>query len=249
MACTSHIKMLYNNLRNIFRAVFSVKAIMILRLMFGFYAEIFSSKILNKIALIYCFTCIIGILLWLLREHIFVQKFNLFFIPVLLQFIITKTISLYTKDESFRKFCNNMNTIDRMIGLKSCFKIKVTNLLMMFCLVWAFLIEGFIWVYYCRNMLFIFSIRYWIVKTVILNNHLYQATTIVTYELLWFRIKHITETLNRKCSKENLSNADKIYALKKFVHHYKNILDSFSITNRTSNIVVRFIFNFLQLFI
>lgn len=231
------LKMLYTYFKNIFSAICSLRAISILRLTFGYYSDIFSSTTSRQLAIVYCLVYYFVTTASLLSSLYLDQQMIYYNIPTVLHFITAMIISIYTKDKSFLKFCDHMNIIDRMIGLKNGFNLKITNLLVFKSLL-TVTVENIIWSQYLPYISFLYIIKHWAMIFVLITNHLSHTTTIVTFELFWSRIKYINQYLNSKVLNKNISNNEKIYMLKKFLHQYKLILDNFNVNNRALKVTV-----------
>ena len=220
-----------------YRKLFSINAILWLRLFFGYYNEIVSSKLLRFLLRSYCaFYGLFSIIV--MMYYLYINPNDFFFIftiQMALHFFINLLISSYTKDESFHKFHSEIKIVDNMLGVKSdFFNITISTRIFIFSFIGKIIAE---FVCFFKDISF-FNTRHMIVICMLVTNHLSLSTGIMLFELMYARLNFIVRNIKIKFEDKRIVTNKKSYMLKKFLHIYKILLDNFSRNNNSLNIVV-----------
>lgn len=231
--------MFYKYTRIFYDTLFSIKAILWLRLCFGYYSEIVSSRLLRVLTRSYCaFYGLFSMSLMTYFLYISPNDFlSIFSFQMFAHFFINLFISFYTKDVAFQKFHAEILIIDKMLGVKSnFFNIKISTRILLLSFIGKIVSE---FICFFRDISF-FNTRHMLVVGMLLTNHLSLSTGIMLFELMYTRLNFIVKNIKINFENKRIPAKNKCLMLQKFLNMYKILLDNFSRNNNSLNVVVSF---------
>lgn len=217
-------KMFWIYFKKLRRKVLHLKYMMLIRLIFGYYSDIFSTKIYNYVARLYCLSYFLISLISAI-VHLFSSppltsmQFNILLTS---QFLLNMSVSLCINVDTFFLFCSNIAIIDTMIGLKKdYFDANITIYLYSVGICTKYAYEFYI--FYGESHAF--SLRHWIVILNLTTNYLCHLSRTIAFELMWSRMKFIVSKLTICKSLTDFPERKQIL-LRNFLNIYKHLTNN-----------------------
>lgn len=234
------IAFIKGKLQHFYQKLRAVKYMLILRTIFGFYYKINAKKSSQFLVKIYCvmYSAVNIFVVCISSISLKVGLWNsVLFISTSVEMMVLSISAIVIEEFYFLSFCNKIQTIHRFLSLpqvpleaSSLYVLYLQIVLKIFhtlCYMWLEILNFKIVIALCFGSLLIST------------NLLFDATTIVIFDLFHSTMKHIRKSLERKLSTLNLPNRVKSMFIQKHVIVYKHLLDNMQENSKTIRIKVR----------
>ncbi|XP_047508709.1 uncharacterized protein LOC125052080 [Pieris napi] len=205
-----------------FRKFSVINCILAIRICFGHFCELSTSKRVNFVCKYYCIVFYIWQIIFLYK-YLLLASTHLYLQLILVCFksISNALIAVFFKESYFFKYCADVETIDKVLR----FNVKST--------IYSIVVYGMSLIHYIIITIFIFKTYnagsfFEFCSFLVSDVSLMLASIVISlsYEMFWTRMKLLKDYFKQYVHNGDLTVESKNFHLKQFTHVYKSLLDA-----------------------
>ncbi|KAF9803921.1 hypothetical protein SFRURICE_000459, partial [Spodoptera frugiperda] len=198
------IQSIYKSLK----VIISVKTILFIRLLGGFYFKVNSNIFIRFIACTYCVICLILstlLVITIVCRYTLSISLQIKVLSNIAKYWISAIISLTTNAEKYQSLLTSLAEIDPQLGVRSDTDIPISRLILLFSLTSEFIVIIWNAINYSNS----FSIGMVLVPCYFYMIVIIHFTRVIIFESVWYRVRNLKKRLEYMLSQVYAGRSDK----------------------------------------